>query len=73
MVETMGTETREIAMHDSSTHSEVDVLTLVPIVVVEGWVSVCQSSGDGWSGDGGLGDTTTAAKNNIQAKRDLER
>jgi hypothetical protein len=47
MVETMGTETREIAMHDSSTHSEVDVLTLVPIVVVEGWVSVCQSSGDG--------------------------
>jgi hypothetical protein len=35
MVETMGTETRDIAMHDPSAHSEVDVLTLVPIVVVE--------------------------------------
>ena len=35
MVETMGTETRDIAMHDPSEHREVDVLTLVPIVVVE--------------------------------------
>jgi hypothetical protein len=35
MVETMSTEMREIAMHDSSMHSEVDVLTLGPIVMVE--------------------------------------
>lgn len=36
MVETMGTETRDIAVHDPSAHTEVDVLTLVPIVVMEG-------------------------------------
>ena len=35
MVETMGTETRDITTHDPVAHSEVDVLTLVPIVVAE--------------------------------------
>jgi hypothetical protein len=35
MVETMGTETRDITTHDPPAHWEVDVLTLVPIMVVE--------------------------------------
>jgi hypothetical protein len=35
MVETMGTEARDITIHDPSAHVEVDVLTLVPIVAVE--------------------------------------
>ena len=35
MVETTGTETRDIATHDPSAHAVVDVLTLVPIMMVE--------------------------------------
>jgi hypothetical protein len=35
MVETMGAETRDITVHDPFAQSEVDVLTLVPIVVME--------------------------------------
>jgi len=35
MVETTGTVMRDSAAHDPSAHTEVDVLTLVPIVAVE--------------------------------------
>jgi hypothetical protein len=35
MVEMVGTERGDIAMHDPSEHTVVDVLTLVPIVAVE--------------------------------------
>jgi hypothetical protein len=35
MVETMGTETRDVATHVPSEHTVVDVLTLVPIVAME--------------------------------------
>jgi hypothetical protein len=35
MVEMTGTETRDVAAHDPSAHTEVDVLTLVPIVAME--------------------------------------
>jgi hypothetical protein len=69
MVETMGTETRDSAAHGPSAHAEVDVLTLVPIVAVESWVSVCVTVVM-------MGEVATetseaqtmAAKNNMQGK-----
>jgi hypothetical protein len=69
MVERTGTETRDSAAHDPSAHTEVDVLTLVPIMVVENRVSVCVTVVM-------MGEVATetseaqtmAAKNNMQGK-----
>jgi hypothetical protein len=68
-VETMGTETRDVAAHDPSAHTEVDVLTLVPIVAMESWVSVCVTvvmMGEVTTETSEA--QTTAAKNNMQGK-----
>ena len=69
MVDMTGTEARDSATHDPSAHTEVDVLTLVPIVVVESWLSVCVTVVM-------MGEVATetseaqtmAAKNNMQGK-----